>query len=58
MQDCPYTQDALASHLANLISDLALVDIKLGGDNFTWSNKRVGMHCIQVRLDRAIITLD
>lgn len=45
-------------HLADMIRDLALLDVELGGRKYTWSNRRVGMDCIQVRLDRALITLD
>ena len=45
-------------HLANLIRDLALVDVDLGGYKFTWSNRRIGSNCIQVILDRALLTLD
>ena len=45
-------------HLAGMIRDLALLDVDLGGCKFTWSNRRIGQACIQVRLDRALISLD
>ena len=45
-------------HLADLIRDLALLDMDRGGCKFTWSNKRVDEDCIQVRLDRALISMD
>ena len=44
--------------LSNFINNLALMDVELKGGSFTWSNKRKGHDCIQVRLDRALISLD
>ena len=32
------------------------MDVDLLGGSFTWSNKRVGEECIQVHLDRALIS--
>ncbi len=44
--------------LSNFINNLALMDVELKGGSFTWSNKRKGHDCIQVRLDRALISSD
>lgn len=44
--------------LSNLINDLAFLDLDLLRGLYTWSNKRIGHDCIQVRLDRALISLD
>lgn len=33
-------------YLADLIRDLALLDVDLGGCKFTWSNRRIGSKCI------------
>ncbi len=45
-------------HLADMINDLSLLDVELGGNKFTWSNRRIDIDCIQVRLDRALSTFD
>ena len=42
--------------LANFIHNLAFMDVDLLGGSFTWSNKRVRGECIQVCLDRALIS--
>ena len=42
--------------LTNFIHNLAFMDMDLLGGSFTWSNRRVGVECIQVRLDRALIS--
>jgi hypothetical protein len=44
--------------LANFINQLSFLDVDLPPDSFTWSNRRVGTDCIQVRLDRALISFD
>lgn len=43
--------------LSNFIHNLAFLDMDLLGGSFTWSNRRVGKDCIQVHLDRALISL-
>ena len=42
--------------LSSFIKSLAFLDLDLLGGSFTWSNKRIGRECIQVRLDRALIS--
>lgn len=44
--------------LANFINNLTLLDLDLLGGSFTWSNQRIGRECIQVRLDRALVSPD
>ena len=44
--------------LSNFINGLAFLDLDLMGGAFTWSNKCIGRDCIQVRLDRALISPD
>jgi len=44
--------------LSNFINGLAFLDLDLLGGGFTWSNKHLGKDCIQVRLDRALISPD
>lgn len=44
--------------LSNFINNLALLDVDLLGGIYTWSNKRIGSDCIQVWLDRALISLN
>lgn len=44
--------------LASFINNLAFLDVDLPPGSFTWSNRRVGAECIQVRLDRALISFD
>ena len=52
-------QDWESKHdLSVFINGLALLDLDLMGGDFTWSNKCLGMNCIQVRLDRALISPD
>ena len=42
--------------LSNFIHDLAVMDVDLLGGRFTWSNRRVGGECIQVHLDKSLIS--
>ena len=42
--------------LLNFINNLAFMDVDLLGGRFTWSNRTVGGECIQVHLDRALIS--
>ena len=42
--------------LTNFIHNLAFMDVDLLGGSITWYNRRVGGECIQVRLDRALIS--
>ncbi|XP_059066552.1 uncharacterized protein LOC131857829 [Cryptomeria japonica] len=44
--------------LADFINGQGLVDFDLSGASFTWSNCRVGVDLIQVRLDRALILVE
>ena len=43
--------------LVDFINKEDLMALDLQGIKFTWSNKRVGNKCIQVHLDRGIISL-
>ena len=42
--------------LSSFINGLAFLDLDLMGGAFIWSNKHIGQDCIQVRLDRALIS--
>ena len=44
--------------LSSFINGLAFQDLDLMDGSFTWSNKCLGLECIQVRLDRALISPD
>jgi hypothetical protein len=41
-------------YLCSFVDDNALIDVKMMGAKFTWSNMHVGVDNIQVRLDRAL----
>ena len=42
--------------LSNFINKISFLDVDLSSGAFTQSNKRIGMDCIQVWLDRALIS--
>ena len=44
--------------LSNFINSLALLDVDILGGVFTWFSRRIGSEFIQVRLDRALVSLD
>lgn len=41
--------------MGKVIEDSSLIDLGLGGHQFTWSNKRSGKKTIQKRLDHGIV---
>ena len=44
--------------LMDFINREGLMDMDLQGIDFTWRNKRIGDSCIQIHLDRIIISPD